>query len=71
VILATFPVIEEIPPSLEFFNVLFFAVLVSTLIQGSRVEAAANRLGCTRAHLPRPGPSPDEGRSRVREAEKP
>ncbi len=47
VILATFPVIEEIPRSVEFFNVVFFAVLVSTLIQGSTVEVAATRLGCT------------------------
>ena len=47
VILATFPVIEGIPRSLEFFNVVFFAVLVSTLIQGSTVETLANRLGCT------------------------
>jgi potassium/hydrogen antiporter len=47
VILATFPVIENIPRSLEFFNVVFFAVLVSTLIQGSTVETLANRLGCT------------------------
>ena len=46
VILATFPVIEDIPRSVEFFNVVFFAVLVSTLIQGSTVEALANRLGC-------------------------
>jgi cell volume regulation protein A len=47
VILATFPVIEGIPRSLEFFNVVFFAVLVSTLMQGSTVETLANRLGCT------------------------
>jgi potassium/hydrogen antiporter len=47
VILATFPVIEGIPRSLEFFNVVFFAVLVSTLIQGSTVEPLANRLGLT------------------------
>jgi cell volume regulation protein A len=47
VILATFPVIQNIPRSLEFFNVVFFAVLVSTLIQGSTVETLANRLGCT------------------------
>jgi cell volume regulation protein A len=47
VILATFPVIEDIPRSREFFNVVFFAVLVSTVIQGSTVEALANRLGST------------------------
>jgi potassium/hydrogen antiporter len=47
VILATFPVIEDIPRSQEFFNVVFFAVLVSTVIQGSTVEPLANRLDCT------------------------
>jgi potassium/hydrogen antiporter len=55
VILATFPVIAEIPRSLEFFNVVFFAVLVSTLIQGSTVEALAERLGSTRS-----APAPSE-----------
>jgi cell volume regulation protein A len=52
VILATFPVIEGIPRSLEFFNVVFFVVLVSTLIQGSTVEMLANRLGCTEEAAP-------------------
>ena len=47
VILATFPVIEDIPRAREFFGVVFFVVLVSTLIQGSTVEGLANRLGCT------------------------
>jgi potassium/hydrogen antiporter len=45
VILATFPVIDGVPRSLEFFNIVFFAVLVSTVIQGSTVEALAARLG--------------------------
>ena len=49
VILATFPVIEDIPRSLEFFNVVFYAVLASTLIQGSTVETLADRLGCREA----------------------
>jgi len=44
VVLATFPVIEGIPRSLEFFNIVFFAVLVSTVIQGSTIEALARRL---------------------------
>ena len=47
VVLATFPVIEDIPRSLEFFNIVFFAVLVSTLIQGGTVETLANRVGAT------------------------
>jgi cell volume regulation protein A len=38
-------VIDGVPRSLEFFNIVFFAVLVSTVIQGSTVEALAARLG--------------------------
>jgi cell volume regulation protein A len=45
VILATFPVIDGVPRSLEFFNIVFFAVLVSTVVQGSTVEVLAERLG--------------------------
>ncbi len=45
VVLATLPLIEHVPRSLEFFNLVFFAVLVSTLIQGATVETLANRLG--------------------------
>jgi cell volume regulation protein A len=49
VVLATFPVIAGIPRSLEFFNIVFFAVLVSTLIQGATVEPFARALGVARA----------------------
>ena len=49
VILATFPVLAGVPRSLEFFNIVFFAVLVSTVIQGSTVELLADRLGLTRS----------------------
>jgi len=45
VILATFPVIDGVPRSLEFFNIAFFAVLVSTVVQGSTVEMLAAHLG--------------------------
>jgi potassium/hydrogen antiporter len=31
--------------SLEFFNVVFFAVIVSAVVQGSTVEPLARRLG--------------------------
>ncbi len=47
VVLATFPVIAEVPHSLEFFNIVFFAVLISTVVQGSTFEALARRLGVT------------------------
>ena len=47
VVLATFPVIEGVPRSVEFFNIVFFAVLLSTLLQGSTFEPVARRLGVT------------------------
>lgn len=49
VVLATFPVIEGVPRSVEFFNIVFFAVLLSTLLQGSTFEPLARRLGVTTA----------------------
>jgi cell volume regulation protein A len=45
VVLATFPVLGGVPRSLEFFNIVFFAVLVSTILQGTTVEPLARRLG--------------------------
>jgi cell volume regulation protein A len=56
VVLATFPVIDDVPGSLEFFNIVFFAVLLSTLLQGTTFEALAQRLGVTTTEpaLPRP-----------------
>jgi cell volume regulation protein A len=49
VVLATFPIIDHVPRSLDFFNLVFFAVIVSTLIQGATVELLANRLGIAQA----------------------
>ncbi|HZE06431.1 MAG TPA: cation:proton antiporter, partial [Solirubrobacteraceae bacterium] len=56
VVLATFPVIDHVPRSVEFFDLVFFAVLVSTLVQGSTFEAVARRLRLTTREpaLPRP-----------------
>jgi cell volume regulation protein A len=56
VVLATFPVIDRVPHSREFFNIVFFAVVVSTLLQGSTVEWLARKLGVTTSEpaLPRP-----------------
>ena len=45
VVLATFPVIAEVPGSRELFNIVFFAVLVSTMLQGTTFEPLAARLG--------------------------
>jgi potassium/hydrogen antiporter len=56
VVLATFPVIEGIPRSVEFFNIVFFAVVLSTVLQGMTFEPLARRLGVTTNEpaLPRP-----------------
>ena len=56
VVLATFPVIDHVPHSLQFFNIVFFAVLVSTVVQGSTFETFARGLGLTTSEpaLPRP-----------------
>ncbi len=45
VVLATFPIIEGIPNAVQFFNIAFFAVLVSTLLQGSTFTWIAGKLG--------------------------
>jgi cell volume regulation protein A len=47
VVLAIFPVIEGVPDAREFFNIVFFAVLLSTLLQGTTIEPVARWLGVT------------------------
>ncbi|MEZ5156021.1 MAG: potassium/proton antiporter [Solirubrobacterales bacterium] len=54
--LATLPVIAGIGGSAQLFNVVFFVVVISTLLQGFTFEPLARRLGLTtgEAALPRP-----------------
>ena len=47
IVLATFPVLEGVPHAKELFAIAFFAVLVSTVVQGTTFEALARRLGVT------------------------
>lgn len=56
VVLATYPVIDHVSHSGQFFALVFFAVLVSTVIQGSSFETVARRLKVTTTQpaLPRP-----------------
>jgi cell volume regulation protein A len=56
VVLATFAVIDHVHDSVEFFDIVFFAVLLSTLLQGTTFEPLARRLGLTTSEpaLPRP-----------------
>ncbi len=64
VVFATFPVIAEIPDSLEFFNIAFFAVVVSTLLQGATFEPLARWLGVTDTEAALPLPLADAGAMR-------
>jgi potassium/hydrogen antiporter len=56
VVLATFPVIADVPQSSQLFDVVFFAVLVSTVVQGVSFEPFARLVGATTNEpaLPRP-----------------
>ena len=56
VVLATFPVLAGLSVGDDIFNIVFFAVLLSTLLQGWTFEPLAERLGVTTSEpaLPRP-----------------
>jgi potassium/hydrogen antiporter len=56
VVLATFPVTSGISVSVPFFNTIFVAVVLSTLVQGPMFEPLARWLGLTSSEpaLPRP-----------------
>jgi potassium/hydrogen antiporter len=69
VVLATFPVIDRVPHSHEFFNIVFFAVLLSTLVQGSTFEPLARRLRVTTMHPALPRPLAETGTIRALGAE--
>jgi cell volume regulation protein A len=61
VVLATFPVIDHVPRSTEFFNIVFFAMLVSTLLQGMTFERLAEALGVTTSEPAMPRPLAESG----------
>jgi potassium/hydrogen antiporter len=69
VVLATFPVIDRVPHSLEFFNIIFFAVLVSTIVQGTTFQPFARRLGVTTSEAAMPAPLIEPGAIRPLGAE--
>jgi potassium/hydrogen antiporter len=57
IILATFPLVEGVPDADTIFNVVFFVVLTSVLIQGTTVPAAARLLGVVTGGAWRPNPA--------------
>jgi potassium/hydrogen antiporter len=69
VVLATFPVLSGVSDATRFFNIVFFAVLVSTLLQGTTFEALARRLGVTTNEQTVPTPLAEGGTMRSLGAE--
>jgi potassium/hydrogen antiporter len=69
VVLATFPVIARVPGSDELFNIVFFAVLISTVLQGASFEPLAERLGVTTREPALPRPLAEAGTIRALGAE--
>ena len=61
IVLALFPVNAQIPGSVDFLNEVFFAVLVSTLLQGTTFEPLARRLGLTTDEPALPSPIAETG----------
>jgi cell volume regulation protein A len=60
-VLATFPVLAGISNSVEFFNIVFFAVLISTLLQGTTFERLARALRVTTSQPALPLPLAESG----------
>jgi potassium/hydrogen antiporter len=56
VVLATFAVTAGVEGSLAFFNIVFFSVVISTLLQGATFEWVADRLGVTGSEPAQPRP---------------
>lgn len=55
IVLALFPVLGNVPQSERIFEVTFFVVVLSLLVQGSSVAPLARRLGLTIPADPEPG----------------
>lgn len=61
VVLATFVVVGDVPGGEQIFDIVFFAVVISTLLQGTTVEWLAQRLGLTTNEPALPRPLADSG----------
>ncbi len=61
IVLALFPVNAQIPGSVDFLNEVFFAVLLSTLLQGTTFEPLARKLGLTTDEPALPSPIAETG----------
>lgn len=56
IVLATFPLVEGVPQAGVVFDVVFFIVLTSVLVQGTTIPLVARRLGVDAPASPEPTP---------------
>ena len=61
VVFATFAVTEGVKDGVELFNIVFFAVLLSTVLQGISIEPVARLLGVTSSQPALPQPLAETG----------
>jgi cell volume regulation protein A len=61
VVLATFPVLAGVSGATQLFDIVFIAVLVSTILQGVSFERLAARLGATASEPAMPRPLAEAG----------
>lgn len=59
--LATFPVIAGVEGSAQLFNIIFFVVVITTVVQGFTFEPLAQRLGLTTSEPALPEPLVETG----------
>ena len=69
IVLATFPVVDGLGFGSDVFNIIFFAVIVSTLLQGVTITPVAKALGVTTEESAIPTPLTPEATIRRLEAE--
>jgi cell volume regulation protein A len=69
IVLATFPVVEGIENGFDFFNIIFFAVVFSALIQGMTISPVAKWFGSTTEESAIPTPLIQESSIRRLHAE--
>jgi cell volume regulation protein A len=63
IVLATFPIVAGVPGAQTIFNIVFFVVLVSSVIQGPTLGLLARRLGLQTPEVDALGAEPGRGRS--------
>jgi cell volume regulation protein A len=60
IVLATFPIVAGAPSAQTIFNIVFFVVVASSLIQGPTLGPLAARLGVTQKDQPPPAANQPE-----------